>query len=315
MFTDMSDDELFAPTENQNTETEANTGEQETTINEPAQTKQAEQQGGSGEGVKTDENSENQDPKKQDGENGEESKPKGRASERIAQLVQERNRERERATQLERKLAQYNPQQQANQQSNVNTSFNQLSNQPAGLQEPDPTQFDFGTQEGVDAYFQASEQYRQHIEQQKQEQLYQEFVQRQQAEQTEKQIMADFQAKASADPKFKEDFKNFQEWMGDKPLAADISQLYQGADLVDVIAEIAGNADLYYELAGMSEQQQYAKYGEIHTVIQSRKQSQTPPQKHTKAPKPANHGGTNAPVKRSEYDMSDDEFLRARGLA
>ncbi len=180
--------------------------------------------------------------------------------------------------------------------------------------------FDIETEEGLNAYFQAQAEYEQEYSVWQTEQQYQQFAQRfaeeQEAKQREQQISQQFEQAFKANPKFKEDFTNLQKWATEKPVKADPSSLYQGQDLMDILAEVASSADTYYQLAGMSEQQQYAKFGEIHARVQARKQqTNNQGQGFTKAPKPPTHGGSTAPTKRSEYDMSDDEFLEARGLA
>ena len=100
--------------------------------------------------------------------------------------------------------------------------------------------------------------------------------------------------------------------MQDKPVTADPMQLYGIDDALDIVQEIAANPDLYYEIADMTEQRQYAEFGKLHAQIQSRKSA--PKARQSKAPPPPNHTKANAPIKRNIYSGSDDEFLAARGL-
>ena len=223
-------------------------------------------------------------------------KKPSRASERIQQLVAEKR-------ELEAKFEQLSQQSQQPQQR-----------QSADGQPQKPNIDDFDLESQLDDYFEAQSNYEEQLSEWK---LDQRLSQREQAkvtEQRQQQTMDDFKQAFEADPEFKENFAELQTWLADKPITADPSELYQGQDLMDVLAVIAGDGDLYYEIADMTETQQYARYGQIHAQLQSSKGKATIGRKVSKAPKPPNHTKANAPVKRDIYSQSDDDFLRSRGL-
>lgn len=224
---------------------------------------------------------------------------KSRASDRIKQLVEERNAAKAELEQLRQQSQQ--PQQK------------QTTGDDGAPAKPNIDDFDLDSQDGLDAYFAAQQEYDEKLSDYKLDQRLQQREQAKQQAQHQEQVMNDFKQAFEADPDFKNNFAELQTWMQDKPVTADPSQLYQGQDLMDVLAAVAADADLYYELADMTETQQYAKYGQIHAQTQARKQSK-PSVKASKAPPPPNHTKANAPIKRDIYDSSDDEFLEARGL-
>lgn len=234
-----------------------------------------------------------------EGETEQDDKPEkkgNRASDRIKQLVDERN-----AAKAE--LEQYRQQSQQPQQK---------QSADGAPQKPNIDDFDLDTQ--LDDYFEAQAAYDQEM---KSFEIEQHLTRREQAklnEQRQQQTMDDFKQAFEENPEFKENFAELQTWLADKPITADPSELYQGKELMDVLAVIAGDADLYYELADMTETQQYAKYGQIHAQTQAKQGKAPIGAKVSKAPKPPNHTKANAPIKRDPYKSSDDDVMRARGL-
>lgn len=230
-----------------------------------------------------------------------------RASERIKQLVDERNRERTEAEQLRAELERLK---QAEQTAPKTPPTESADGRPLP---PDIDGFDIETEEGLQAYFEQHAKYDQQLKIWEIDQRLNERERARQQAEHERQMQDEFAKAFERHPKFKQDFANLHTWMQDKPVTADPSVLYQGEELMDLLAEVASDADLYYELAGMSEQQQYAKYGQIQASIQSRK-TKTSAVRTTKAPPPPNHTKSNAPIKREMHKLSDDDFLAARGL-
>ena len=228
-------------------------------------------------------------------------KPKSRASQRIKELVAERNAEREARERLEQQLKQ-----QGNQPPNS-------QNQTGEPQPPNIDDFDIETEDGLQAYFDAHAQYDKVVRDWELDSRLQEREQAREREAKEAEIVNEYKKRFEQNPKFKEDFANLQTLMQDKPIEADPSELYQGEELMDLLEEVAGNPDLYYEIAELPTQAQYAKYGEIQARIKLRK-TNSKGVGVTKAPPPPNHTKSNAPIKRSDYDKSDDDFLAARGL-
>lgn len=240
------------------------------------------------------------DAEQQEAETAEtESKPekKSRASDRIQELVAKNKAYEAELSQLR----QQSQQPQAPKQQNVDGA-------PI---KPNMDDYDLDTE--LDEYFEAQAKYEEALDEWKFDQRLKQREQARVNEQRQQQTMQDFQQAFEADPDFKANFANLQQWIDDKPVTADPSQLYQGKDLMDVLATIAADADLYYELADMTETQQYARYGQIHAQIQARKQ-QPNAVKKSNAPRPATHTKPNASIARDPYSASDDEFLEARGL-
>lgn len=230
-----------------------------------------------------------------------EQKPKKGAAARIQQLVSEKKAEAERAAALELKLAELGQQPK------------QAANPDGAPQAPRIEDFDLDTDDGLEQYFEAQSQYE---EARAEWEFDQKLAKREQAklqQQREQEITNQFKRRFEANPKFKQDFEQLATVMQDKPINADPSQLYQGEELMDLLEAVAGDIDLYYEIASLPEQAQYAKFGEIQASIKTRKSNPTMP-RHSKAPRPPNHTKSNAPIARSEYDKSDDDFLAARGL-
>lgn len=229
-----------------------------------------------------------------------ESKPDkkpSRASERIQQLIAEKR-------ELEAKYAQLNEQSQQPQQKEQTQS---LDGAPV---KPNVEDFDLETQ--LDDYFAAQSKYEEQLDEWKFDQRLKQREQAQQQEVKNTEIQNNFKSRFDTNPKFKDDFEQLAAMMQDKPVAADPMQLYGIDDALDIVQEIAANPDLYYELADMTEQRQYAEYGKLHAQIQTRKSA--PKARQSKAPPPPNHTKANAPMKRDQYSGSDDEVMRARGL-
>lgn len=226
-----------------------------------------------------------------------ESKPDkkpSRASERIQQLIAEKR-------ELEARLNEQSQQPQQREQSTDGAPV-----------KPNVDDYDLDSQEGLDDYFAAQAE---HDKAYRKYEIDQHIQQREQAQQQEvknTEIQNNFKSRFDTNPKFKDDFQQLAVMMQDKPVKADPMQLYGIDDALDIVQEIAANPDLYYELADMTEQRQYAEYGKLHAQIQSRKSA--PKARQSKAPPPPNHTKANAPLKRNVYDSSDDEVMRARGL-
>jgi len=95
------------------------------------------------------------------------------------------------------------------------------------------------------------------------------------------------------------------------PLPVTLDQFGLSAkEALTLAADLLQNEELYHELAGMNPYQASMRIGQIIGSKQS-KPAAPPVQK---APKPINPVQANAPVKRSAESMSDQEFLKSRGL-
>ncbi|MBI1408434.1 hypothetical protein [Acinetobacter baumannii] len=81
-------------------------------------------------------------------------------------------------------------------------------------------------------------------------------------------------------------------------------------DTLGLAQKLIEDEDLYYELSRMNPYQAAMKIGQI---IGSQKTAPKAP-KVPNAPKPINPTSANAPVKRDMDKMSDNEFLKSRGL-
>lgn len=239
-----------------------------------------------------DEQSESETP---DDESKPEKKP-SRASERIQQLIAEKR-------ELEARLNEQSQQPQQKEQTQL------VDGAPV---KPNVDDYDLDSQDGLDDYFAAQAEYDNQLDDWKFDQRLKQREQAQQQEVKNTEIQNNFKSRFDTNPKFKDDFQQLAVMMQDKPVKADPMQLYGIDDALDIVQEIAANPDLYYELADMTEQRQYAEYGKLHAQIQSRKSA--PKARQSKAPPPPNHTKANAPLKRNVYDSSDDEVMRARGL-
>lgn len=220
----------------------------------------------------------------------------GRASERIKQLVAEKK-------ELEAKYAQLNEQSQQPKQT---------ANSDGAPVKPNIEDYDLDN--GLDDYFAAQAEYEEKHQDWKLDQRLQQREQAKQQEQRNAEIVDTFNARFKANPEFKENFQQLSELMQDKPIQADPSELYQGDDLMDILEHVAADHDLYYEIADMPQAKQYAEFGRIHAQIQAKKGGTSKAARQSKAPPPPNHTQANAPIKKNAYSMSDDDFLRSRGL-
>lgn len=219
----------------------------------------------------------------------------GRASERIKQLVAEKKA-------YEAELEQLRQQSQQPRQANSDGA-------PVK-----PNIEDYDLENGLDDYFAAQAEYEEKHQDWKLDQRLQQREQAKQQEQRNAEIVDNFNARFKASPEFKENFQQLAELMQDKPIQADPSELYQGDDLMDILEHVAADHDLYYEIADMPQAKQYAEFGRIHAQIQAKKGGTSKAVRQSKAPPPPNHTNANAPIKKNAYSMSDDDFLRSRGL-
>lgn len=219
----------------------------------------------------------------------------GRAAERIKQLVAEKKAYEAELEQLR---------QQAQQPR-------QTANSDGAPVKPNVEDYDLDTQ--LDEYFAAQAEYEEKLQDWKLDQRLQQREQAKQQEQRNAEIVDSFSARFKANPEFRENFQQLTELMQDKPIQADPSELYQGDDLMDILEYVAADHDLYYELADMPQARQYAEFGRIHAQIQARKGT-SKAVRQSKAPPPPNHTQANAPIKKNAYSMSDDDFMRSRGL-
>ena len=219
----------------------------------------------------------------------------GRASERIKQLVAEKKAFEAELEQLRQRSQQ--PRQTANSDG-------------APVK---PNIDDYDLENGLDDYFAAQAEYEEKHQDWKLDQRLQQREQAKQQEQRNAEITNTFNARFKANPEFKENFQQLAALMQDKPIQADPSELYQGDDLMDILEHVAADHDLYYELADMPQAKQYAEFGRIHAQIQAKKGT-SKAARQSKAPPPPNHTNANAPIKKNAYSMSDDDFLRSRGL-
>ena len=220
----------------------------------------------------------------------------GRASERIKQLVSEKKAYEAELEQLRQQSQQ--PKQTANSDG-------------APVK---PNIEDYDLENGLDDYFAAQAEYEEKHQDWKLDQRLQQREQAKQQEQRNAEIVDTFNARFKANPEFKENFQQLSELMQDKPIQADPSELYQGDDLMDILEHVAADHDLYYEIADMPQAKQYAEFGRIHAQIQAKKGGQSKAVRQSKAPPPPNHTNANAPIKKNAYSMSDDDFMRSRGL-
>ena len=220
----------------------------------------------------------------------------GRASERIKQLVAEKKA-------YEAELEQLRQQSQQPRQT---------ANSDGAPVKPNIEDYDLDTQ--LDDYFAAQAEYEEKHQDWKLDQRLQQREQANQQEQRNAEIVDNFNARFKANPEFKENFQQLSELMQDKPIQADPSELYQGDDLMDILEHVAADHDLYYEIADMPQARQYAEFGRIHAQIQARKGGTSRAARQSKAPPPPNHTQANAPIKKNAYSLSDDDFLRSRGL-
>lgn len=220
----------------------------------------------------------------------------GRASERIKQLVAEKKA-------YEAELEQLRQQSQQPKQT---------ANSDGAPVKPNIEDYDLDTQ--LDDYFAAQATYEEQHQDWKLDQRLQQREQAKQQEQRNAEIVDTFNARFKANPEFKENFQQLSELMQDKPIQADPSELYQGDDLMDILEHVAADHDLYYEIADMPQAKQYAEFGRIHAQIQDRKGGTSRAARQSKAPPPPNHTQANAPIKKNAYSLSDDDFLRSRGL-
>lgn len=220
----------------------------------------------------------------------------GRASERIKQLVAEKKA-------YEAELEQLRQQSQQPRQA---------ANSDGAPVKPNIEDYDLDTQ--LDDYFAAQAEYEEKHQDWKLDQRLQQREQAKQQEQRNAEIVDTFNARFKANPEFKENFQQLSELMQDKPIQADPSELYQGDDLMDILEHVAADHDLYYEIADMPQAKQYAEFGRIHAQIQAKKGGTSRAARQSKAPPPPNHTQANAPIKKNAYSLSDDDFLRSRGL-
>lgn len=226
------------------------------------------------------------------------SKPKKGAAARIQQLV------------AEKKAAEAELERLRQEKSEPKQSVS-----PDGAPQPPVVEnFDLDTEEGLDQYFKAQSEYEEKLEDWKFDQKLQQREASKLQQQREQEITNQFKQRFDANPKFRQDFEQLTTLMQDKPINADPSQLYQGEELMDLLEEVAASPDLYYEIASLPEQAQYAKFGEIQASIKARKSPGNKNIRQSRAPRPPNHTKSNAPIARSDYDKSDDDFLAARGL-
>lgn len=226
------------------------------------------------------------------------SKPKKGAAARIQQLV------------AEKKAAEAELERLRQEKSEPKQSIS-----PDGAPQPPVVEnFDLDTEEGLDQYFKAQSEYEEKLEDWKFDQKLQQREVAKLQQQREQEITNQFKQRFDTNPKFRQDFEQLTTLMQDKPINADPSQLYQGEELMDLLEEVAASPDLYYEIASLPEQAQYAKFGEIQASIKARKSPGNKNIRQSRAPRPPNHTKSNAPITRSDYDKSDDDFLAARGL-
>lgn len=226
------------------------------------------------------------------------SKPKKGAAARIQQLV------------AEKKAAEAELERLRQEKSEPKQSVS-----PDGAPQPPAVEnFDLDTEEGLDQYFKAQSEYEEKLEDWKFDQKLQQREAAKLQQQREQEITNQFKQRFDTNPKFRQDFEQLTTLMQDKPINADPSQLYQGEELMDLLEEVAASPDLYYEIASLPEQAQYAKFGEIQASIKARKSPGNKNIRQSRAPRPPNHTKSNAPIARSDYDKSDDDFLAARGL-
>lgn len=223
-------------------------------------------------------------------------KKPSRASERIQQLVDERNAAKVELEQLRQQSQQPKQREQSADGAPVKPNID-----------------DFDLETGLDDYFAAQAEYEEKHQDWKLDQRLKQREQSQKQQAQDAEIQDNFKSRFDTNPKFKDDFQQLAVMMQDKPVTADPMQLYGIDDALDIVQEIAANPDLYYEIADMTEQRQYAEFGKLHAQIQSRK-SAPKAARQSKAPPPPNHTKANAPTKRDIYSGSDDEFLESRGL-
>jgi len=285
------------------------TSVEDDSINEPAETVEVETvevtedaddeeaQADTEEATDDDAESDGDESDEEETETEPEPKKKGRASERIQQILAEKKA-------VEAELEQMRNQAQQPKQA--------ASGDGAPVK-PNIEDYDLDSEGGLDSYFAAQAEYDEKHQDWKLDQRLQQREQAKQQEQRNAEITQTFNARFKANPEFKENFQQLATLMQDKPIQADPSELYQGDDLMDLLEHVAADHDLYYELAEMPPSKQYAEFGRIHATIQAKK-GVSKAARQSKAPKPPNHTKANAPIKRDQYSQSDDDFMRSRGL-
>lgn len=287
------------------------TSVEDDSINEPAETVEVETvevtedaddeeaQADTEEATDDDAESEDGDSDEEETETEPEPKKKGRASERIQQLLAEKKA-------MEAEVAKMRAESQGSR-------THKLPSNDGAPVKPNIEDYDLDSEGGLDSYFAAQAEYDEKHQDWKLDQRLQQREQAKQQEQRNAEITQTFNARFKANPEFKENFQQLATLMQDKPIQADPSELYQGDDLMDLLEHVAADHDLYYELAEMPPSKQYAEFGRIHATIQAKK-GVSKAARQSKAPKPPNHTKANAPIKRDQYSQSDDDFMRSRGL-
>lgn len=207
-------------------------------------------------------------------------KPRNRAQERIQQLAREK-------AEMAAKLAEYEAQQKA----------------PAPVARPKVEDF-----ESYEDYQDALEAYQ--IE--KAERKILEKLQKEQSQKSEVERQAAFESAVSELQDEGVDVEGLMKKAETlPPLPVTLDQFGLSAkEALSLAADLLQNEELYHELAGMNPYQASMRIGQIIGSKQS-KPAAPPVQK---APKPINPVQANAPVKRSAESMSDQEFLKSRGL-
>lgn len=96
------------------------------------------------------------------------------------------------------------------------------------------------------------------------------------------------------------------------PLPVDLDDLELPPEqLLNLAYTLSKDEDLYYELAGMSEKQAMLRLGQVVHGLPTPKPAAPAV---SKAPPPIKPTSANASVARSQYEMSDKEFLAANNI-
>lgn len=232
-------------------------------------------------------------------------KPKRTAEDRIKQLARERNEERERVRQLEERLARLETGNRTPELAPANEN---------GPQEPDPTQYEYGSLD--DKYirdmidFRASQQIAAHL------------AQRQQEAVIEAQTVAKMDQAKSIVDKGKAEFDDFEEvvWNGgmrqDYQLAEPTFEALTEADNpAAIIYALASDPDEAARVAGMSPVQQ-AKY--VFAKDAELSAAKTPKPRAPSAPPPPGQqvrgasGRFTTPGDTDDLDAFEKEFFKKK---
>lgn len=172
---------------------------------------------------------------------------------------------------------------------------------------PNLDDFDLDTDEGLAGWLKAQEDYEKQAELDRLEELMQEREKRIKEQQRQVELENQFKNAFENRPNFKENFGNLIKRHEQTPFPVDVSEVFDGDELIDVLEMLASDENLYNELAGLSEKKALLRLG----ALQASKRTVV---SKSNAPKPPSHTKSNGSIKTDIHQLSDDEFFAARGL-